>query len=327
MFLLIVGAVVAVGRYYAWCKGAGAVRQPVRFTVADGASGDSVVAALHDRGVIRCGGLVGNLLLHGSGKASSIRAGSYSLTTNMTFDAAIRELTTPPVPVPTVEMTIPEGYRLTQIAERVQQDLGIPAKQFLGVAKSGTYALAPWLPPGTPTTEGFLFPKTYRFVKKTVTADEVVRTLLNQFKIDAGSLPWSNAKRMGVSPYQVVTIASMIEREAKVPGDRAKIAAVIYNRLKDGMPLGIDATIGYIDPDPSNGLTASDFKIDSPYNTRLHTGLPPTPIASPGLPSLQAALDPAHVPYLYYVLCGADGHHKFSDTSAQFEHDVATCLG
>ena len=76
VFLLIVGAVVAVGRYYAWCKGAGAVRQPVRFTVADGASGDSVVAALHDRGVIRCGGLVGNLLLHGSGKASSIRAGS-----------------------------------------------------------------------------------------------------------------------------------------------------------------------------------------------------------------------------------------------------------
>ncbi len=102
-------------------------------------------------------------------------------------------------------------------------------------------------------------------------------------------------------------IASMIEREARVPSDRAKIAAVIYNRLDKGMPLGIDATIGYIDPDPSNGLTVSDFEIDSPYNTRLHTGLPPTPIASPGIPSFRAALNPADVPYLYYVLCSSNG--------------------
>ena len=119
----------------------------------------------------------------------------------------------------------------------------------------------------------------------------------------------------------------MIEREALLPSDRAKIAAVIYNRLADGMPLGIDATIGYIDPDPSNGLTVSDFAIDSPYNTRLHTGLPPTPIASPGIASLTAALAPAHVPYLYYVLCGADGHHKFSVSYNQFLADKASCLG
>ncbi len=130
-----------------------------------------------------------------------------------------------------------------------------------------------------------------------------------------------------MSDYQIVVIASMIEREAAVASDRAKIAAVIYNRLADGMPLGIDATIGYIDPDPSNGLTVSDFAIDSPYNTRLHTGLPPTPIASPGIASLRAALAPADVPYLYYVLCGANGAHRFSVSYQQFLSDKAECLG
>jgi UPF0755 protein len=130
-----------------------------------------------------------------------------------------------------------------------------------------------------------------------------------------------------VTPYQIVTVASMIEREARVPEDRPLIAAVIYNRLDRGMDLGIDATVEYIDPDPENGLTASDFRIHSPYNTRLHPGLPPTPIASPGLASLQAALDPAKVGYLYYVLCGADGHHVFSTSYDQFVKDKARCLG
>jgi UPF0755 protein len=124
-----------------------------------------------------------------------------------------------------------------------------------------------------------------------------------------------------------VTVASMIEKEARIERDRPLIAAVIYNRLRDGMPLGIDATVQYIDPDPSNGLTASDFEIDSPYNTRIHTGLPPTPIASPGLASLSAALEPAHVDYLYYVLCGHDGHHRFSRTYQRFLRDKAECLG
>ena len=102
---------------------------------------------------------------------------------------------------------------------------------------------------------------------------------------------------------------------------------MIYNRLDEGMPLGIDATVGYIDPDPSNGLTVSDFEIDSPYNTRLHTGLPPTPIASPGIPSLRAALAPADVPYLYYVLCSGNGAHRFSVSYDQFLSDKAECLG
>jgi uncharacterized YceG family protein len=122
----------------------------------------------------------------------------------------------------------------------------------------------------------------------------------------------------------------MVEREAQIPKDRPLIAAVIYNRLNDGMPLGIDATIYYAyevktdTPTYTGELTEAQLHIDSPYNTRLHTGLPPTPISNPGLASIEAAAHPAHVPYLYYV-AGADGcgEQVFSTTEAQFDVDAA----
>jgi UPF0755 protein len=325
-FLVIVGGLVGVGAYYGYCRGAAGAKTALELTVAEGASGEQVVAQLHDLGVVRCGGLVGRILLRGTGEADAIRAGSFTLTTNMTFDDAIEVLSTPPPQIPTVRLTIPEGYRLTQIAERVQEELGIDADRFLALAQRGGWSIDPYLPKGK-GTEGFLFPETYRFPEGSTSAKDVVQRLLMQFDTEAASLDWSGADALGVSPFEVVVIASMIEREARVPSDRAKIAAVIYNRLAEGMPLGIDATIGYIDPDPSNGLTVSDFEIDSPYNTRLHTGLPPTPIASPGIASLRAALAPADVPYLYYVLCGADGHHRFSVGYDQFLRDKAECLG
>ena len=325
-FLVLVGVVAGIGAYYGHCKGAGGAQTQVELTVPEGASGEQVVARMHELGVIRCGGLVGRILLRGTGKADAIRAGTFALTTNMTFDDAIEVLTTPQPPVPTVRLTIPEGYRLTQIAGRVQEKLGIAAERFLALAQRKRWSIDPYLPEGK-GTEGFLFPETYRFVEGSTTAEDVVQRLLQQFDAEAATLDWSAAEALGVSPFEVVVIASMIEREARIPSDRTKIAAVIYNRLADGMPLGIDATIGYIDPDPSNGLTVSDFEIDSPYNTRLYAGLPPTPIASPGIASLRAALAPADVPYVYYVLCGADGHHRFSVDYDRFLRDKAECLG
>jgi peptidoglycan lytic transglycosylase G len=325
VFLLVLGGVVAAGAYYGHCKGASGPTRDVAFTVEPGTSGEEVVSQLHDLGVLRCDGIVGRILLRGTGKADAIRAGSYTLTTNMTFDEALAVLSAPPAPVATARLTIPEGYRLTQIAERVHQALGIAEDRFLSAAQDTSWSLDPYLPTGK-GTEGFLFPETYRF-EKDASAKDVIQRLLDQFDTEAEGLEWANAKELGVSDYEVVVIASMIEREARVPSDRAKIAAVIYNRLAEGMPLGIDATIGYIDPDPSNGLTVSDFEIDSPYNTRLHTGLPPTPIASPGIASLRAALAPADVPYLYYVLCSSNGAHRFSVNYNQFLSDKAECLG
>src|SRR5205814_2018791 len=147
-----------------------------------------------------------------------------------------------------IRLTIPEGYRLTQIATRVERDLHVSAHDFLALAQSGQLSLPPYLPDGKPSVEGFLFPNTYRFPEHDNTADSVIQKLLEEFRAEAKDLPWQNATALHVDDYGIVTIASMIEREARVARDRAKIAAVIYNRLKMGMPLGIDATLLYADP-------------------------------------------------------------------------------
>jgi UPF0755 protein len=264
-------------------------------------------------------------LLRRSGLSDQLRAGSFELTTNMRPDDAFEALTTPPDPVPTVRLTIPEGYRLTQIAERVQDDLGITVTRFRKALDGGDWSLPPYLPEDATSLEGFLFPKTYEFVEGEVTADDVIAKLLEQFGAEAESLPWANAEDLGVTPYEVVVIASMIEEEARLSEERPVIAGVIYNRLEAGMTLGIDATLLYDDPTPDGQLSFSDLEADTPYNTRIHGGLPPTPISSPGRASLQAALEPAETDFLFYVLCGEDGHHAFGRTDAEHEQNRARC--
>jgi UPF0755 protein len=328
LFLGVIGAGAWAADYYRACKEPeDGPRRPVTFTVPPGATGEEVVNGLHADGVIPCGGFVGNLLLRGTGKADRIRAGSFELTTGMTLDAAMTVLTTPPPKVPTVELLIPEGFRLTQIAERVQDALDISASRFLKELESGRYVLPPYLPKGTSTPEGFLFPKTYEFVRAEVSPRVVARELLAQFGEEAERLPFDRAKELGVTPYEVVIIASMIEEEARVDRDRRLIAGVIYNRLRLHMALGIDATLLYDDPTPDGQLSTADLAHDSPYNTRLHAGLPPTPIASPGAAALRAALDPQETPFLFYVLCGADGHHRFARTNQEHLRNVHACLG
>lgn len=325
MLGLIAAAIFLALRYYDGCKEppAGPAHE-VAFTVEKGATGEQVVDALHARGLISCGGFVGNTLLKATGKAEHILAGSYTLTTGMTLDRILDVLTTPPPEIPTVRLTIPPGFRLTEIAQRVEDVLGIPSARFLSRANSGEFEIPGYLPKGS-NLEGFLFPETYR-IPKSATADEVIQTLLAQFELEADQLPWANAKDLGMSRYEIVIVASMIEEEAALDKDRPLIAGVIYNRLRDGITLGIDATLLYADPTPHSGLTTSDLKFDSPYNTRINLGLPPTPIASPYLWSLERALEPAETAYFYYVLCGADGHHRFAKTLAEHNHNVNVCL-
>jgi peptidoglycan lytic transglycosylase G len=328
LFLGLLGAGAWAANRYVTCREAAeGPQRRLAFTVEDGQTGQEVVDELHERGVIPCGGLVGNLLLRGTGKADRIRAGDYQLTTGMTLEDAVDVLTTPPPKVPTVELVIPEGYRLTQIAEEVQRTLKIPAKRFLRELRSDRYALPPYLPAEAISPEGFLFPKSYEFVKEGLTARKVAERLLEQFAIEAEELPFDRVEQLGVTPYELVIIASMIEEEARIEKDRRLIAGVIYNRLELGMALGIDATLLYDDPTPDGELSSSDLASNSPYNTRVHVGLPPTPIASPGAASLLAALTPADTDFLYYVLCGADGHHRFSKTNAEHIRNVDACLG
>lgn len=325
--LLAFGGVALAGfRYLDGCRHPEGVRIPVEFAIGVGASGSTVVDDLHDAGVVPCAAVTG-WDLRRSGLADEIRAGTYALTTNMAPAEVFAILTAPPPEVPTDRLTVPEGFRITQIADRVEEQLGIPAKRFLAAIERENWSLPPYLPREARSPEGFLYPETYEFRADGTTATEVIARLLEEFRAVAADLPWENAEALGVTPYEVVVIASMIEEEARVDGDRARIAAVIYNRLEIGMTLGIDATLQYVDPDPSNGLVSSDFEIVSPYNTRISGGLPPTPIASPGLASLRAALEPADVTFLYYVLCGDDGSHAFSDTYAEFLRNKDRCLG
>jgi UPF0755 protein len=178
-------------------------------------------------------------------------------------------------------------------------------------------------PASTPNLEGFLYPATYE-LRPHATVDKLVGDQLKTFKRVFGSVPLRSARRKNLTPYDVLVIASMVEREALVPADRPLIAAVIYNRLHKHIPLGIDATIRYALNNWTRPLRVSELHVDSPYNTRTRLGLPPTPVGNPGLESIRAAARPARVPYLYYVVkpCG-DGTHNFSATYDKFLRDQA----
>ncbi len=234
-----------------------------------------------------------------------------------------------PAAVPVVKVLIPEGKTRVQIAQ-IAQAAGLKGSYRVAAKKSELLNPKQYgAPASTPDLEGFLFPATYD-MDKGAPASRLVEEQLTAFQENFGTEDVSRAKALGVTPYGLLTVASMVEREAQVPGDRAKIAAVIYNRLKAGMPLGIDAAIYYAVEMEKNvatythELTESQLKIDSPYNTRTHTGLPPTPISNPGTASIQAAAHPAHVSYLYYV-AGADGcgEQVFSTSQSSFEANVA----
>ena len=256
--------------------------------------------------MIPCGGFVGNLLMRGTGKSSEIRAGTYSLTTGMTLDEAVEVLTTPPKDIPTADVLIPPGYRITQIADAVDESLGVPAEEFLARVEKGTFDRPAELPAGA-SLEGFLWPETYRIPTRDG-ADAVIQRLLDQFSEETANLPWDRAEALGVTPYEVVVIASMIEKEAAVQADRPLIAGVIYNRLRNGMTLASTPRCCTTTPRPTASSRRSDIETDGPYNTRIRTGLPPTPIASPYmLVAARGALNPADTPYFYYVLCGDDG--------------------
>jgi uncharacterized YceG family protein len=155
-------------------------------------------------------------------------------------------------------------------------------------------------------------------------ARDLVNRQLAAFEQQIAGVDLSYARRKNLTVYDVVTIASMVEREAQVARERRLIAAVIYNRLREGMPLGIDATVRYATGNWSTPLSRSELASDSPYNTRTQTGLPPGPIGNPGLASIEAAARPAGVDYLYFVVKpGTCGEHAFSSTFAEFERDSA----
>ncbi|HWH10180.1 MAG TPA: endolytic transglycosylase MltG [Solirubrobacteraceae bacterium] len=260
-----------------------------------------------------------------SGKRGKIESGRYVLRQGMSYGAVLSALTgTAAQPaVAAVKVTIPEGDSRTEIAA-IAKRAGIVGEYL--AASVHSHVLKPsdyGAPASVRSLEGFLFPDTYDLLP-----GDPVSKLINEqlvaFKQNIANVDLTAARHLNLTTYDVVTIASMVEREAQVARERPLIAAVIYNRLKANMPLGIDATLRFALNDFDKPLTNSQLASNSPYNTRLHRGLPPTPIGNPGLASLEAAAHPAKVSYLYYVVKpGTCGEDAFSSTFAQFEQDSA----
>ena len=250
-------------------------------------------------------------------------AGTFTLRRGMSYASALAVLTTPPPVATTIRVTIPEGFTRKQIAVLASAK-GLSGSYLVASRRAvGFDPRSYGVPSSVHELEGFLFPATYD-----VTPHESVSRLVGQqllaFEQNFNQLSFTRARAAGLTKYDVLIIASMVEREAALPRDRALVAAVIYNRLRAGMTLGIDATLRYYLGDFTHALTQSELALDTPYNTRIHRGLPPTPISNPGLASMIAAADPASVPYLYYLTKpGACGALEFTTSYAQFLADAA----
>lgn len=228
----------------------------------------------------------------------------------------------PPVVLKTITLTVPEGYSRAQTAE-LAEEAGLRGDYVAASVSSPHLRPARHGGEDAENLEGYLFPDTFE-LKRGAPVTDLVQLQLEDFKGRTAGLDMSYARSKNLTMHDVVTIASMVEEEAQLNSERGLIAAVIYNRLRDGIPLGIDATIRFATGNYVEPLTESDLAVDSPYNTRLNAGLPPGPISSPGLASLEAAARPAKVDYLYYVVePGACGKHAFSSSDVEFQSDVA----
>jgi UPF0755 protein len=216
------------------------------------------------------------------------------------------------------DLTIPEGYDRNQIAA-LAKDAGLKGDYEKATEKAPKgFPIAEYAPDGAPDLEGFLFPAKYELERNT-SVDDLVAKQLDAFEQNLAEVDMSSAESKNLNVYDVLKIASMIEREIQQPDERRLAAAVIYNRLAAGDTLGIDATIRFEDQNYDEQLTLSRLDEDTPYNTRTNAGLPPTPIGNPGLASIEAAANPAKSDAYYFVIKpGTCGEHVFVETEEEF---------
>jgi UPF0755 protein len=284
--------------------------QPVTFSVRAGEGSVEIGRNLRDAGVVDSVNRFRDVAEE-RGLDGSLKPGTYKLVTGMSIDAVLDLLARGPRTG--TPLTIPEGWTVAQIAARLAATRQFTRDE-VDKALESKDLIVPYRPEGETSLEGLLFPETYGIEDKD-TAESVLQDMLSQLEIVMQRQDLSEIPR-GLNTYQLLIVASMIEREAKIPADRPKIAAVIYNRLGIGKPLEIDATVEYA---VGHGkLTAEDLRAPSPYNTYTHKGLPPTPIAAPGEAAIQAALKPADGDWIYYVLTDKDGSHAFTRSYQEF---------
>jgi UPF0755 protein len=320
---IVVAAGVIVAAAGFWFRDAvyGDRSEPVAattFIVPNGASLNSVVAGLQNAGIL-AHPLAFRLLARLRNDESSVQTGQFRFPAHQTSDEILRRLVSGAADA--VWVTFPEGFTARQIGARLAARSLANATAFDRYAEHAQLQIA-----GTRTRslEGYLFPSTY-LVPVGADAGRIARILTDQFFRELPPNAGAKARALGLDVPQVITVASLIEREAKADDERALMAGVYYNRLRAGMPLEVDATIEYVFPEHHAVITRRDLEIDSPYNTYRHTGLPPTPIANPGKASIDAAFAPVRSQYLFYVYKG-DGHHAFAKTLEEHNANVERYL-
>ena len=283
-----------------------------------------VAKQLKDAGIIKYKGLF-ELYCSVSHAKTKIDPGTYELSTNYDYRALVKKMQVGSGAMVTTKVTIPEGYTMEQIFQKLEDENVCSYDDLMDAAANYSYNYSfidQSMQGDAKRLEGFLFPDTYEFYQG-MQASSAINKFLENFHDRITAEMLEKADERGMTMQEVVTVASMIEKEAANDDERAMIAAVIYNRIEAGMPLQIDSTIMYVLPEHKDVLTVEDTKIDSPYNTYQNKGMPPTPIANPGLASIKATLSPASTQALYYALDAESGTHKFFTNYGEFQAFVA----
>lgn len=293
---------------------------PVAFRVDEGQGVSEIADNLEAAGVITSASRF-RLYLKIKRSNPTIQAGDYELRTDMGGDAILAAFAKGPIKRYT-PLTFPPGLTVQEQADRVRDQLAMDREVFIAELESQSRSS---IFPDAGNAEGVCFPETYHIQERTREGG-VAAECLAQFKKVFDALDKSRLASLGISPYEAVIVASLVEREAKVAEERPVIASVIYNRLRKKMPLQIDATVLYALGRHKEKILYEDLKVDSPYNTYRVSGLPPTPISAPSKSALEAAMNPASTNYIYYVLTDPSGKHAFTDSAKEFERLKADAI-
>ncbi|MDO4538472.1 MAG: endolytic transglycosylase MltG [Coriobacteriales bacterium] len=304
-----------------------AAGQEVTVVIPEGATGTDIVNILLEQGVIKSKSDF-KKALKAQNADQSLHSGAYTFVTGSDASEVVAQLVAGPNSNHG-QLQIPEGLTITQTAKLVESALSIPKDEFIAQAKASNYLddYSFLKEAGDDSLEGFLYPKTYDCAGKEINADTVIRMMLTQYEQEMNDQDLSGAKTMlsdrynlSVTTYDIIKIASIIEKEAINEDDRPKVSSVFYNRLSQNIAIQSDATMGYV---TGGEVSTDDLSSDSPYNTYYYKGLPPTPICSPSLWAIQAAMNPADTKYLFFFIIEDDNYsnHTFSETYE--EHQAA----
>jgi UPF0755 protein len=321
LVLALIAAGLAIVTYQRQVDPPGAPGDPVKVTIPLGSSTQRIGTLLDREGVITSARVF--RIYTRINNSGPFQAGEYTFQQNMSMAQAVARLDKGPE-LKFERLTVPEGLTIPQIAAKVGTLQGRSADKFLAAADSGQVR-SKYQPTNVTKLEGLLLPETYNVEPKDDEA-RILERMVGALDAAASGLGYDEAQgKVRITPYQAIIVASLIERETRFDDERAKVSRVIYNRLEQGIPLGIDATVIYAlgkSADRNVRVLTADTKIDSPYNTYKIKGLPPTPIAAPGKASLEAALNPEAGPWLYYVVTEKDGHHSFANTLAEHNANI-----